>query len=140
MEMMVAAGVCAILAAIAFPSYLQFVQRARVAKACSDIAEMSNVIGRFISDNDVPPPDLGAIGYDRLLDPWGNAYAYQSFTGLKGKGKMRKDKSLNPLNTRYDLYSMGRDGQTKLPLTVPVSKDDVILAFDGNYIGLAEDF
>ena len=75
-----------------------------------------------------------------MLDPWGNAYVYQSFTGLKGKGKMRKDKSLNPLNTQYDLYSLGRDGDSRLPLAPKVSHDDVILAFDGAFIGLASDF
>jgi general secretion pathway protein G len=138
--MMVAAGVCGILVAIAVPAYLSSVQRAKVAKATSDIAGMATVIGRYTTDNLGPPPDLKTVAFDTLLDPWGNPYVYQSFTGLKGKGKMRKDKNLNPLNTQYDLYSMGADGQTKLPLTVPVSKDDVILAFDGNYIGLAEDF
>ena len=80
------------------------------------------------------------IGFDTLLDPWGRPYVYQSFTGLNGKGKMRKDKNLNPINTQYDLYSVGADGQSKLPLTVPVSQDDVILARDGNYIGLASNF
>lgn len=50
---------------------------------------------------------------------------------------MRKDKNLVPINTQYDLYSLGADGQSKPPLTAPVSKDDVILANDGNYIGLA---
>jgi general secretion pathway protein G len=140
LEMMLIAGVVAILVAIAFPAYLASVQRAKVAKASSDISQMANVIARYISENDIPPPDLNAIAFDALLDPWGRPYVYQSFTGLKGKGKMRKDKNLNPLNTLYDLYSMGADGQSKLPLTVPVSKDDVILAFDGNYIGLASDF
>jgi len=106
----------------------------------ADIAEMAATISRYVSDNDIPPPDLATVSYDTLLDPWGKAYVYQSFTGLKGKGKMRKDKNLNPLNTRYDLYSMGEDGDSKLPLTVKVSKDDVILAFDGSYIGLARDF
>jgi general secretion pathway protein G len=139
-ELAVAMCVCGILAAIAFPSYLVFVQRARVARATSDIAEMASVIDRYISNNDIPPPDLNTVAYDSLRDPWGQPYVYLSFTGLKGKGKMRKDKNLNPLNTRYDLYSMGADGQTRLPLTTPVSKDDVILAFDGSYIGVAADF
>lgn len=140
LELMVAAGVFAILAAIAFPLDLSSVQRAKVARASSDIAQMANVISRYVSDNDMPPPDLNTVAFGALLDPWGQPYVYQSFTGLKGKGKMRKDKNLNPLNTRYDLYSLGKDGQTKLPLTAPVSKDDVILAFDGNYIGIASDF
>jgi general secretion pathway protein G len=137
---MVALGVCGILAAIAFPSYLAFVQRAKVARATSDIAGMASVIGRYMTENEIPPPDLNAVSFDTLLDPWGRPYVYQSFTGLKGKGAMRKDKNLNPLNTRFDLYSMGADGRTRLPLTVPVSKDDVIMAFDGSYIGIAADF
>jgi general secretion pathway protein G len=53
---------------------------------------------------------------------------------------MRKDRNLNPINTQYDLYSVGADGQTRLPLQAPVSQDDVILASDGNYVGLAASF
>lgn len=140
LESMVALAVCGVLAAIAFPAYLSSVQRAKVGRATADIVEMANVITRYMTDNNIPPPDLNTVGFGALRDPWGQPYIYQSFTGLKGKGKMRKDKNLNPLNTQYDLYSMGADGQTKLPLTVPVSKDDVIMAFDGNYIGLASDF
>jgi len=140
LECMVVVGMCGILAAIAFPAYFSAVQRAKVGKATSDIAEMASAISRYISDNDIPPPNLAAISFDTRLDPWGRAYVYLSFTGLRGRGQMRKDRSLNPLNTRYDLYSLGKDGESRLPLTVPVSKDDVILAFDGSYIGLAKDF
>jgi general secretion pathway protein G len=140
LEMMMISGVIAILAAIALPLYLSSVQRAKVARASSDISQIANVIARYVSEKEIPPPDLNAVAFDTLLDPWGRPYVYQSFTGLQGKGKMRKDKNLNPLNTQYDLYSMGADGQSKLPLTAPVSKDDVILAFDGNYIGIASDF
>ena len=93
-----------------------------------------------ITLNEIPPPDLVAISCDTLLDPWGHPYVYLSFTGIKGKGKMRKDKHLNPINTQYDLYSLGADGQSRLPLPAPVSQDDVILAYDGNYIGLASNF
>jgi len=140
LECMVVLGMCGILAAIAFPAYLSAVQRAKVSKATADIVEMAAVISRYVSENDGPPPDLAAVAYEGMLDPWGRPYVYQSFTGLKGKGKMRKDKSLNPLNTQYDLYSMGADGDTRLPLPPKVSQDDVILAFDGSYIGLASEF
>jgi general secretion pathway protein G len=140
LELMVALGVCGILAAIAYPAYTSSVQRAKVARAVADIQTTANIIARYMTDNITPPPDLASVARDAVRDPWGNPYVYQSFTGLKGKGKMRKDKNLNPLNTLYDLYSMGQDGKSKLPLTTPVSKDDVILAFDGNYIGLASDF
>jgi general secretion pathway protein G len=140
LELMAAVGIVAILSAIALPAYQSYTQKARVAHAVADIMTIATAIGRYNTVNNALPPDLVTIGFDTLLDPWGNPYVYQSFTGLKGKGKMRKDKNLNPINTQYDLYSVGADGQSKLPLTNPVSKDDVIMAYDGNYIGLAADF
>jgi len=139
-EMLVAIGVCGVLAAIAISSFRSYTSRGKVTTAESDIMAIATAIGQYTTINGGPPPNLATIGYDKLLDPWGNPYAYQSFTGLNGKGKMRKDKSLNPINTQYDLYSMGADGQSKMPLTAPESQDDVILAYDGNYIGLASDF
>jgi general secretion pathway protein G len=140
LELIVTVAIIAILSAIAIPSYTSHVQTARVAAATADIMTIASVINRYTTLNNIPPPDLAAIGMNAPVDPWGNAYVYLSFTGLQGKGKMRKDKNLNPLNTLYDLYSKGADGQSKLPLTVPVSKDDVILANDGSYIGLAANF
>ncbi|MBW2244968.1 MAG: prepilin-type cleavage/methylation domain-containing protein, partial [Deltaproteobacteria bacterium] len=50
----------------------------------------------------------------------------------------RKDRFLVPINTSFDLYSMGKDGQTRAPLNPPVSRDDVVRANDGSFIGLAE--
>ena len=139
-ELMVAVGIFAILAAIAIPSYQSFIQRGRVAHAVGDIITIATVIGRYNTLSNSLPPDLATIGFDTLLDPWGQPYVYLSFAGLNGKGQMRKDKNLVPINTQYDLYSVGADGQSKPPLTVPVSKDDVIMANDGNYIGLASNY
>lgn len=139
-EMMVAIALVATLAAIALPTMQNQIKKARVAQAQTDIAAIAGRITQYMTLNEFPPPDLATIGYDKLLDPWGQPYVYLSFTGLKGKGKVRKDKNLNPLNTQYDLYSLGADGQSKPPITVPVSQDDVILAYDGSYIGLASNF
>lgn len=140
METMVAVCIFGILTAIGIPTYQSYVQKAKVASAMADIMTIATVIGRYTTLYNSPPPDLATIGLDKVLDPWGRPYVYLSFTGLKGKGKMRKDKNLVPINTQYDLYSVGADGQSKPPLTVPVSKDDVILANDGNYIGLAANY
>ncbi len=52
----------------------------------------------------------------------------------------RKDRFLVPINSDYDLYSMGPDGQTSEPLTVPLSRDDIVRASDGAYVGVAENF
>lgn len=53
-------------------------------------------------------------------------------------GMARKDRFLVPINSTYDLYSMGADGRSALPLTAQHSHDDIIRANDGTYIGLAE--
>ena len=53
---------------------------------------------------------------------------------------MRKDRFLNPLNSEFDLYSVGPDGKTETPLTAKASYDDIIRAVDGKYMGLASDF
>ncbi len=55
-------------------------------------------------------------------------------------GKMRKDKFLKPLNSDYDLYSVGKDGESKRQLDNRESRDDVIRAVDGMYVGLASEF
>ncbi len=140
-ELLVAAAIAAILLAIAIPAYESSVQTARVKSAMGDIMKISTAIGQYeTANNFTPPPDLATIGMDKMLDPWGHPYVYLSFTGLHGNGQMRKDKNLVPINTQYDLYSLGADGKSRLPLMVPVSQDDVILANDGNYIGLAANY
>ncbi|MHB8476348.1 MAG: type IV pilin protein [Steroidobacteraceae bacterium] len=140
LKLMVAAGMVAILAAIAIPSYHSYVEQAKVAAATADIMKIAQSIERYKTQNWSIPPNLAAIGLDTMLDPWGAPYSYLSFTGLKGKGQMRKDKNLVPINTAYDLYSLGADGLSKPPLTAAVSIDDVILANDGGYVGLASNY
>lgn len=57
-----------------------------------------------------------------------------------GIGGARKDRFLVPINSDFDIYSMGRDGQTVAPLTAPKSHDDIIRASDGGFYGLAAYF
>jgi general secretion pathway protein G len=140
LEMMAAVTVAAILCAVGGASYHSSVEKARIAAASADIMIIATAIGRYNSEYNIPPPDLATIGLDGRLDPWGHPYVYLSFTGLKGKAQMRKDKNLVPINSKYDLYSLGADGDSRPPLTAKVSRDDVVLANDGNYIGLASDY
>ncbi len=53
---------------------------------------------------------------------------------------MRKDRFLVPINTDFDLYSMGRDGKSTPPLTAAASRDDIIRANGGAYIGPAKGY
>ena len=86
------------------------------------------------------PDTLDEVGYGAHRDPWGNPYQYLNFQDVKGKGKMRKDRFLVPINSFFDLYSMGKDGKSVSPLTAQQSQDDIIWANDGGYVGLGKDF
>jgi len=140
LELMFTLAIAGILTAVAVPGYGAYIERTRVSTAIADIGEIHLRIQRFIVGAGGPPPNLTAIGMAGKLDPWGNAYAYLSFEGLKGKGQMRKDKNLVPVNTQYDLYSVGPDGDSVPPFTAKKSQDDIVLANDGGYIGRAEDY
>jgi general secretion pathway protein G len=52
----------------------------------------------------------------------------------------RKDKNLVPLNSDFDLYSKGPDGESVPALTAGVSRDDIVRANDGAFIGVAADY
>ena len=74
-----------------------------------------------------------------LLDPWGNSYQYLNLNGAP-IGQVRKDQALVPINSDYDLYSMGPDGSSVAPLTAAMSRDDIVRGNDGSFIGVAEDY
>ena len=131
--------VAGLLAAIAVPAYRAYAERARVSQAVADIAEISGRIQRFHTVNFRLPASLAEAGAADFRDPWGRPYAYLEFTPTN-RGARRKDRNLVPINSEYDLYSSGPDGQTRPPLAVPVSRDDVVRARDGSFIGKAADF
>ena len=139
-ELMVVIGILGTITAIAIPAYNGYLEKARVAKAIAEIAIMQAEIEGYRSETQGLPKTLNDIGRGTLEDPWENNYRYLSFDGIKGKGAMRKDRFMVPLNTEYDLYSMGKDGKTVASLTGGAAHDDVIRANDGRFIGLASDF
>lgn len=140
LELMFGVAVLGILAALAQGQYSQYVERARVATARADIVTMTVEILRYQSNHDgVLPASLSEIGREDHLDPWQRPYHYVDLTG-KSKGKARKDHRLNPINSDYDLFSAGKDGEYKPQVSQKDSLDDVIRARDGGYIGLAKDF
>jgi general secretion pathway protein G len=139
-ELLIALAIAALAAAIAVPSCQRYLLRMKVSVAIADISKIALAIRKYDTQNNTLPADLNAIGYGELLDPWGNRYYYLSFDDIKGHGGQRKNKNLVPINTEYDLYSAGPDGQTKAPLTARDSRDDIIRANDGGFIGVAADY
>lgn len=139
-ELLIVIAVLLTIAAIAVPHFLDALERARIARAVGDLRTIGNAVQGYQVINQQWPLTLDDVGYASNLDPWGNPYQYLSFTDVKGKGKMRKDRFLVPINSYFDLYSMGKDGQSVPPLTAAASQDDVVWANDGGFIGLASDY
>jgi general secretion pathway protein G len=139
-ELMLAVAIFSVILVIAVPSYLQYVERARVAQAVADLLEMNLLMERYNSDHYSVPDDLSAIGAAGKLDPWGRPYRYLNLQPAGNKGMARKNKKLNPINSDYDLYSVGKDGDTAGPLTATPSQDDVVRANDGAFVGRASNY
>ncbi len=147
-ELIIVLAIAGILLAIAIPAVTGYIERSRMAQAETDIADMSTKIKAqeralgFLPDSlsTVKAADGTNIDYSTRLDPWGSPYQYLNLATNKGNGLARKDKKLAPLNSDFDLYSMGKDQQTAASLVNSVSRDDIVRARDGGFIGLASDF
>lgn len=138
-EMVLVIAIAGILIAIAFPSVERYVERTRVMETVVRLGEMSKKIKQYEISNGALPDSLADVGYGADVDPWGYPYEYMS-RDLKGNGKPRKDKKLKPLNSDFDLYSVGRDGLSQPSLGHADSRDDIVRARDGGFIGTAEEF
>ena len=141
-ELLLVIAILATLAALAIPSYIEYIQRVRITRAIVEIRNIASQIVIYQDQNNGFPETLAELGITVPKDPWGHPYQYLLLAGkpLTGGGKVspRKDKSLHPLNSDFDLYSMGADGRTNLALTAEISRDDVIRANNGDFVGLAE--
>ncbi len=141
-ELLLAIAIIGVLASIAYPSYVQYRDRANNAAAMTDIAIIAEAIERFYIQNQCFPDSLAETGMGGVLDPWGLPYRYLRISGgaIHGNAGLRKDKSLVPVNSDYDLYSMGKDGASLPPFTAKASHDDIVRANNGRYIGLASGY
>ena len=139
-ELTIALCIAAVLLTIAVPTYQQYRERVRIDQAKRDIAAMSAIIGNFYYDAHAYPDTLADAGLGGMRDPWGNAYGYLNLGDTKAKGHARKDHALVPINTDFDLYSMGPDGRSSPPLTAKSSRDDIVRANNGAFIGVAADY
>lgn len=141
MELMLTVAVFAVLMAVAIPGYRTYVLRAQNSVALADIGQIQLAVGHYAMSNDGNlPDDLATVNLAAKVDPWGNPYYYHTTVAGTGNGLGRKDKSLHPINTDFDLYSSGPDGQSVVQLTAKPSYDDIIRANDGNFLGVAANY
>jgi general secretion pathway protein G len=139
-EMMIVIAIVATLASLALPAYSNHVYEAQKVRAMEEIRTMESEIREYEAQLNSLPDSLNDIGRGALRDPWGNPYQYLNITTMKGNGEARKDRFLVPLNSDFDLYSMGKDGRSTGPLTAKISRDDILRANDGGYVGLASEY
>jgi general secretion pathway protein G len=137
MELLVSMAVLAVLAAIAVPNFQAYTERSRVSTAVADIRTLALKITTYQAETGSLPLSLDDVSSGSKRDPWGNLYQYLNIATTTNKGKVRKDHKLVPINSDYDLYSMGKDGQSQPPLTAKASRDDIVRANNGDYVGLA---
>lgn len=144
LELMMAVGLVGILAAIAIPSYERYMERAKLSEAVQEMGDIQLRIERFRTRNMRLPNTIAeataGVAATALTDPWGRAYVYYNYGAGATPDPTRRDQNLKPLNSDYDLYSIGKDGQTHKQLNNAVSKDDVVRALDGSFIGYGKDF
>ncbi|MCH7643690.1 MAG: prepilin-type cleavage/methylation domain-containing protein [Myxococcales bacterium] len=164
---MIVVAIIGLLAVISGSNYLSYIEKVRVASAIASIRAIAVQLDDYVRSDKPLPVTLSEIGMGDMVDPWSHRFAYLPFTtttsglgdsgssaggssGSEGSGRSpgggsylgeaRKDYFLVPLNTDYDLYSVGKDGNSRPPLSAPDSADDVIRANDGAYIGLAANY
>lgn len=135
LELVVVIAILGILAGIAIPVYITFIEKARVVKAISEIKHINTGIDAYRVENVALPASLNDVGYQDLLDPWGNPYQYYNIEA-NGTAGARMD-APGRINTDYDLLSKGKDGETNKNIKTKKSSDDIIRADNGSYIGLA---
>lgn len=139
-ELMLVVALIGVLAAIAMPMYTNYRERINRTIAIQDVRILQLLITDYAANGGAFPASLADVGNGGKLDPWGHAYQYVDLTGVGGIGKARKDHKLNPINSDFDLFSMGKDGVFKSQLTQKDSLDDVVRARDGAFVGLASTF
>ena len=138
-EILLALAIIGVLAVVAVPSYARYLERTRVAQASIDIVVISGKIKMYVLDNRTLPDTLAQVRVSQV-DPWGTPYVYQPFKTDDDYKKARKNRNLHPINSDFDLYSKGKDLDTKAPLTAKASQDDVLRANDGAFVGLASTY
>jgi general secretion pathway protein G len=146
-EALLIVAIIGTLLALLIPSYANLLDKSRTNRSIADIVKISQKLDEFLSDHGTLPETLNELMQHTkplpLIDPWGNPYEYLVILGKDKsdiQGKWRKDRFMVPINTDYDLYSLGKDEESQAPLTAQASWDDIVRANDGAFIGIAHEY
>jgi len=140
-EVIISIGIITSLSAAATLVYRNYIDKARDIQAISEIRTMQDEIVVYEIDNDTLPDTLGELGLGNALDPWKTPYQYLKIADQEKEKKVKKKRRKRDgkdswLNTDFDLYSKGKDKKSKQKLKDKKSKDDIVRADDGKYVGV----
>jgi general secretion pathway protein G len=139
-EVMMVIAIIGTLAAIAVPNYISYRERAYYTDTIQTMRTIEKEIIIFNLERGRFPNDLAEAGLDLLRDQWGNPFGYLNIENSPNNGMRRKNRNLVPINGDFDLYSMGPDGRSVAPLTARHSRDDIVRANNGAFLGRASDY
>ena len=142
-ELLIAMAIVGVLSAIAVPVYTDYITDTKNATAKADIANIEAQIERFKALKSELPDTFAEASIVPPNDPWGNPYDYLRIEGLPSTdwgGKCRRDRSANPLNADFDLFSNGANGITAKQVDSVQGGDDIIRANNGSYLDLASEY
>lgn len=144
-ELIMAVAVLGVLTLIAVPASRGYVDKTKNKAAVADLLKIQGEIQEFFTEQFRYPATITELA-SRLpnggIDPWGRPYIYLNIAdgGHGILADVRKDHALNPINSDYDLYSVGKNGVTMKQISQKDSLDDIIRGRDGGFVGLASDF
>ena len=151
-EVFIALAVIALILGIALPTYSEHRKRVLIAQAQKDIVLIGQRLETYFALNYEYPEYLADMGIVEMEDPWGNEYQYLNkadvdpvtgsiATGTQGaKPVARTALGNGAINSDFDLFSMGEDGDYDSNIGSDESADDVIRADNGDFVDLAEKY
>jgi hypothetical protein len=83
---------------------------------------------------------VGSNEMTELVKSLERAGSFGFFAGVPSETTRRRDRYMFPLNTDYDLFSLGADRQTAVSLGHALGQDDIIRANNGSFFGLASEY
>jgi len=138
LELLIVVAIMSTLATIAVYHYRIFIEQTQGIRADSDIEAIAKLIDEFRDDNGRYPDSLDELRGGPFIDPWGNPYQYVNIATAH-HSEWRRDRNNKPINTYYDLWSNGPDGDFSVQIKGDKARDDIIRAWDGLFIGSGEE-
>jgi general secretion pathway protein G len=130
-EMLVVMAVVAILSTVAMTSFAKVKELARVSRCIQEIRSMEREITAWTTEKGSYPPSLADINRDTQKDPWGFIYVYCPPTRKIGT---------DLINSDFDLYSKGPNGDSVDSIVDPLSEDDIFRGRDGGFVGVSSEW